>query len=482
MKVAKKNVAQNHKKTANNQPRTGSKKPAVKKADPAFTKPNKVFASYHAQLPLPESRAISDGINEDPIGEEPVNVEHRVDRYDVTIDYAAALSQKQYFDKAGSPHRIHWRMPLATQKVADGDVTLDSRGLLSDLVSAHVEFTNELQDDIKIAINTPIAKIGSPDEIVNRVNSKTYELKPGQSRTYKVNWKADVNLFQPLIQKVTQGDDSFHAAVIADYAIVVPDVSAQSNTAYNVTRNVCGVKTSVKYVSEKIDEMMRVSGTKVFLGDVFSISTINGVSAMLKVEGEIMQSTQDGGRGTVFAGGIINWQENSSSPCMTLRRLPKSGTNDDYIQLVKCDHDGVYTGPIEIAPYQTDYYEVRAPIGFCPSPELGRAATEMYNYGVQTTFRYNRARGAWLMNGQLKYDEPFTIDRNYFPTDKTAFPICSLQSPITIYDTRRVTYDEEGKAIDPAGPYAFSPVKFMRGVLEVLKTGVQIASIVGAFV
>lgn len=400
--VQKKSVQPKAEKRASSGPKQGpkkeSKKPVVIRLSRHPLLSGHVrTASLFKMKERPPFTAPPTGLFIDPFEDSEDGVaEFEVDMTEMRIEAIRASTESQYTNQttpSSKVFRLCWVPPLAEQTTGGGDVKVDSRGMLLDVVSATVSFTNHEQQAIQVRANTPRALNRDLSLIGTRDCNLSVTIPPGATR--RMNIKLGSNtFFSPFVYNA-KGSDKLPLVVLVlcDFVVIIPD-SLASGAANPSSLTVCKVATSVRYYAnaEITVGTKAVPRPKFVLQNLSSLTDLFTVDAHLLTDGSLITSSADYYKPTVVQA------ELTAEKWMRLELVKRKGAYSYSYRLVYCSAKGEYHSRVQFRQFQSSDYRLSAP-GFC-STFIQHAPGTTQPMGLTqgtATLMWDDEQEAWIM-------------------------------------------------------------------------------------
>lgn len=309
-----------------------------------------------AKAVLPEA-FIDDGTFVDPYySADTANVVEKRDKMDIEFEAQRCCTQDAYL--AGTPptngvFRSVWFPPLMTK--SGSDVNMDSRGLLTRPIKATFTFKNLLDDIIKVRGNVPRALVRQnyQQTVALRDNNMSFDLAPRAQRTFTVRIdRSNNSMFQPLVYQNVAGEV---VMALMDYLFIIPNISDESNTAYNAQRKCVAVQITVLYdCSPDIRE-----GTTNIVRGGFGIQVLPSIASLFAIDPIAVSPPIVG---AAIEPQFIIAPNIAGHVWMMMEQYTATGKAAKSYRLMYCQANGTAIEPVVFPIYQSDTtYRLIAP-------------------------------------------------------------------------------------------------------------------------
>lgn len=220
------------------------------------------------------------------------------------IPVGSTTTESDFVKKKGEMTELVWRPPLQYVVVKDGDTNFDDRGQFLRFRHVKVKFRNLLDVPVDIYVNTPMAKLKDDTHVLTRVKHMRVTLDPSGTkkelsrgkgkRKKSVSKRTDVYVHFFSASDVAKGDTNYDTIlktkvsardsgastdynvegwVLADYCVVVNDVSMHTGAALSANMNCVDVVFEVKYEvsalegGENVSKGVKTEALYLFKGD-----------------------------------------------------------------------------------------------------------------------------------------------------------------------------------------------------------------------
>lgn len=359
----------------------------------------------HQGLALPKCVSEHYGINaspgvlDDPFGSQTFDqMELKEDKSDIVIEAGSCVRRDNYAAKTAEANqvmRLVWTLPLAQITTAGQPAKIDQRGLLTDITSAVVTFTNQLDETISIRGNSPRAYTKDLSLVGTRDCNLSRDVGPHKSVSIRIPLGVTA-VFAPLIYSVKDASRlKLLVMALYDFCVISPNVSLDTGSILDSARAVCKVHFDVKYT---VNSDAREGTTSVFR-EPFRMQALASLSDLFTVDGLVLSSRQ--GILTPYAKYLaprIVQAELSAEKWIRLELYKHQGDYSYKYRLVYCDAKGAYHAKVQFREYQGSDYRLAFPgvtNGFVRH-FAGTSTPAGVTYGT-STLRWDEDDDCWTM-------------------------------------------------------------------------------------